>query len=340
MVQSSSTPDPESSPQETPVAYFPCDDIARETNCTVINWMDPINPMGALPICIILLGCSWLFAFSGWEDYVDAVHTPWLRVVLPCVLLLLAASFIPRDVIPGWLNRRAAQRAISNARAVSRPQDISIADARTLLAHSLSLAHLRASAPTGSMPRVPLIYFDLAQYGLAVPPMILDRRIASEVLNIKRPVDLLEPEPIESGASRWHELLTWIWMPPLTILYWLFGTSRFVLALFLLVSGGAIASQLLRWARTGVAPGASGFVAGVGYLEGPNGKRLASESVITVISKPRWRPMRVRLLAPTWNLDLLFHSPRDPGFIAFWQRWNHPHPRPELLGDSASRQSL
>jgi len=28
---------------------------------------------------------------------------------------------------------------------------------------------------------------------------------------------------------------------------------------------------------------------------------------------------------------------RDPGFIAFWQRWNHPHPRPELLGESEAR---
>jgi len=85
---------------ESSAGFFPLDDVARETNCVVIDWMEPIDPTGAVPICIILLGCSWLFAFSGWEDYVDAVHTPWLRVVLPCVLLLLAASFIPRDVSP------------------------------------------------------------------------------------------------------------------------------------------------------------------------------------------------------------------------------------------------
>lgn len=41
--------------------------------------------------------------------------------------------------------------------------------------------------------------------------------------------------------------------------------------------------------------------------------------------------MEVLILGPRGNLLLTFASPHDPGFVEFWQRWNHPHPRPELL---------
>lgn len=328
-------PTPESSPAEAPEAYFPSDDVARATNCTIIDWMDPIDLTGAVPISLILLGCSWLFAFSGWEDYVDAVHTPWLRVVLPSVLVLLAASFIPRDFIPGLRNRKRARRARAEARAATRPQEMSETVAKTLLAHSLSLAGLSRSRPIGSMPALPLLYFDMAQYGLAVPRIILDRSIADAVLSIERPKHLLEPESIDSHGTRGRRWLSWAPLTAGVLATWYLASSTFLLVVLIALIGLALVASLIRWMRTGVNPGDSGYLAGVGYLEGPDGARMPSARVVTVVTKPRFRQMRVRLLAPTWNHELLFPSPRDPGFIAFWQRWNHPHPRPELLGEPA-----
>lgn len=165
-----------------------------------------------------------------------------------------------------------------------------------------------------------------------VPRVILDRRIAARVLAIERIPHLLEPESIDSSGTRLLDWLSWIWLPALIALYWLFGQRSLLLTGMIAVGVIALMMRIMAWMRTGVAPGATGLVAGVGYLEGPRGNRLSSGQVVTVICKARLQPMRVRLLSPDWNFELRFTSPRDPGFIAFWQRWNHPHPRPELLG--------
>jgi len=78
-------------------------------------------------------------------------------------------------------------------------------------------------------------------------------------------------------------------------------------------------------------PFASRAVAGTGFIEGDNGVRVGSWQVLTHVSQASRRRIAVQVLQLDWRLAISFASPRDPGFIAFWQRWNHPHPRPELL---------
>ena len=40
----------------------------------------------------------------------------------------------------------------------------------------------------------------------------------------------------------------------------------------------------------------------------------------------------VTLISKTGNMSLTFLNGDDPDFVALWQRWTHPNPRPALVG--------
>jgi hypothetical protein len=51
---------------------------------------------------------------------------------------------------------------------------------------------------------------------------------------------------------------------------------------------------------------------------------------MVVTRRPILGGTRVDLVGPAGHIALEFSRPDDLGFIALWQRWRHPRPRPEL----------
>jgi len=299
----------------------------------MIDWIEPLDVAAYWVLCAFFLVCGGILAFSGWEDHFDAVRSPCLAVFFPIGFLVLALGIPPVLIWPAHLRRRRAKEAIARARALQDARELSADDGRIILAHVLSSARIGRSLNLGPLPKLPLLYFELAQYSLSVPRMILDRRVSEAILAIDRPADLIEPEPISSRGARALGLLSLFGLPALFGVFWYLDKSSTVLTIIAVLAVLGFVFEIVRWVRSGVRPGESGAVAGVGYVEFSNGARVGSWQVVTVISKARLQRMRVRILAPTWNHELAFLSPADPGFIAFWQRWNHPHPRPELVED-------
>ncbi len=318
---------------ESRAGFFPLDDTARRTNCVMIDWIEPLDVAAYWVLCAFLLVCGGILAFSGWEDYVDAVRSPYLAVLFPLGFLILAVAIPPMLIWPAHRRRRRAKEAIGRARALDDARELSVDDGRIILAHAVSIARIGRSLDLGPLPKLPLLYFELAQYGLSVPRIILDRRVSEAILAIHRPADLIEPEPISSRGARALGVLSLFSLPAAVGVSWFLGWGSTVLTIIAVLAALGFVLEIVRWVRSGVRPGESGAVAGVGYVEFSNGARVGSWQVVTIISKARLQRMRVRILAPTWNHELAFLSPADPGFIAFWQRWNHPHPRPELVED-------
>lgn len=197
--------------------------------------------------------------------------------------------------------------------------------------------------PAGRMTQpIRMLLDDLQALRINRPDVIVDHRIADRLREIPVRREMLEPEPV---TSRW-ELSTWVvdLAMLLAAAIWVWRVKDMPLRFLMPVS--CLSPLIVRrfgaarlFFKHGVRPGDSGLVAGVGYLERADGSRISSTQAITVVYKHWSRPLCVRLGTRERCEDVYFTSTRDPGFIAFWQRWNHPHPRPELLGDKPTIRS-
>lgn len=188
----------------------------------------------------------------------------------------------------------------------------------------------------GAAHPIRMLFDDLQALRIRQPDAIVDARLADRVREIPMHGDMLEPEPV---TSRW-ELSTWIVDSALVLAAVIWAWQVQETSARLVLPAAVLWPLLMRrsgvigyFLRHGVVPGDSGLIAGVGYLEQPDGTRIGSTQAITLVFKHWNRPLCVRLGTRERCEDVYFTSTRDPGFIAFWQRWNHPHPRPELLGE-------
>ncbi len=64
----------------------------------------------------------------------------------------------------------------------------------------------------------------------------------------------------------------------------------------------------------------------------------AAGEAIMEIERPPMKTIQVRFHGERRSPVLAFASVKSPVFIALWQRWNHPHPRPELLDNRPAGQ--
>lgn len=181
-------------------------------------------------------------------------------------------------------------------------------------------------------------FADVTRLRLRVPRVIVDRRVAGRLQAAPMTPNLLEPEAV---ASRWESTTFYFDFILIVIAIAVFvrcpaSPVRFVMPLALLAPLVLRRFGMIRrFFRHGVSLGRCGAVAGTGYLEWPDGSRVGSWQAVTLLSQGWLEPLTVRICAPDRVEILYFSSCQDPGFVAFWQRWNHPHPRPELLESKA-----
>ncbi len=316
-------------------ASFTADELEAQPECAIIEWMEPLELAAYCVLTTFLLVCGLIMGIVNAVDNVPPESPLWVVVTGPVVFLLFAvlvAMILVRPAYRRWKRSRHAETIAGTSDAATQ---LTSEQSRDILSAAIRRAGISATRELHSEPRLPIIKEHMTRAGLGVPRIILDRRIAQQVLAIERTPHLLEPESIDSRGTRLLEYLSWLGLLAL-IGFWFVGEHSFLLLGLIILGVIALVLRINYWIQSGVTPGETGLVAGVGYLEGPRGKRQSASDVVMVISKPRLQVMRVRLLTADWNFELKFPSPRDPGFVAFRQRWNHPHPRPELLGEPAA----
>lgn len=299
----------------------------------VISWLKP----GDEPVlwCAFagVLSCGLIVHAVMLDEIQSATMSRWWAWGSGAVFSILAVVVIRYFILPVRAQRRLVRDVRRRALAASDPGKWREGDAEIILAGALCDAGIGPSGTRSPRTALKRLTRELDRFGICPPGVILDFRIARDVIAISLTEDLIEPEPVESRWTRRQWLLTLLAVPLILAIFWFTGRNPLLLGVlvpFLVID---LCRKALWVARDGVGLSGTGRFAGVGYIERSNGSRLASGEVVTLITHDRSENLRVRLLAPDRVIQLKFTSAADPGFIAFWQRWNHPHPRPELVED-------
>ncbi len=297
----------------------------------VIRWPKP----GDEPVlwCAFagVLSCGLIVHAVMLDEIQNGTMSRWWAWGSGAVFSILAVVVIRYFILPVRAQRRLVRAARRRALAASDPGKWREGDAEIILAGALCDAGIGPSGTRSPRTALKRLTRELDRFGIRPPGIIFDARIASEVLAIERTEELVEPEPVESKWTQGQWVFSACMLVVLVTIYILTGHRPHVLAFLCSFVIFDLAYKLVWVVRHGLGLRSTGMHAGVGFIEGSNGSRIGSWEVVTLVTYDRGENLRVRLLAPDRTVQLKFTSAADPGFIAFWQRWNHPHPRPELL---------
>ncbi|GEM_PF-3770667 len=179
----------------------------------------------------------------------------------------------------------------------------------------------------------------LGQAGLAPPRTVVDRRAGKQYHSDEGVPDyFVEAEEIPilgtdqvlallglvliiavfgAGAlGWWSQMNTWMNAGLVVVLGMIAGMVLTAFRSFIVSTGRGLGRPLAVLASPGV-------------LDDQRGKRwVAGEATMFVCM--RGAQAQVVVVGPAGRLMFTFNGTSGGDFIALWQRWNHPHPRPEL----------
>jgi hypothetical protein len=167
------------------------------------------------------------------------------------------------------------------------------------------------------------------------PRSLVDERRTVPIAQIELPDVLLEPETIASGAGGPAgcvvACIVILGIGSLAVA--IVTSSVLVLVLLLTVIAFALtALPLVRRRLPWVTEGSRLPIAGVGFVRDRNGRTWTTDDAMMLVSvQGVVSGVTVELVGANGVLRFAFADETDPEFIKLWQRWNHPHPRPELL---------
>lgn len=170
--------------------------------------------------------------------------------------------------------------------------------------------------------------------GVEVPATVAEESVRDALEAIPIIEDLIEPEFIVASRPMGRAATG---MLLIAVMFFVFqGISRrnwpaiainVVFALTLLMSLPKVRNRFPVLRNEGRAP-----LAAPGIVRDTKGRRWVRGQALMVVQRTRSAgPIWVTLLGPEGLLRWSFSSAKDEDFINLWQRWNHPHPRPELL---------
>lgn len=306
-----------------------------QEDVVVVEFIEP-SPIGTTVTAgFLILGVGIITLIMNWSEFSDPTYAYW-----PYKLLSFS-GIVAGVVIPIWGWRVRRREHFRAARLMVEAQGRPGRGAKSSVDRAARLQAVFFSSGIGpgveldERPILQRLSPALERLDESLPRVTLDHRIAQPVSSIERPEHLIESEPVTSTVYRNR----WAW-PILVFVFlgWAFWKADGGACVFVgfVVTGISLALMLYRSLTQGLRPNDSGLHAGVGFLEGSDGTRVGSWQAHTLVLKPKWGKLRVLILTQELNHEIQFTSASDPGFVEFWQRWMHPHPRPELVGDGGS----
>lgn len=176
--------------------------------------------------------------------------------------------------------------------------------------------------------------------GFASPQATLPRCLAEEfrrsaLERIERPDHMLEPESIAAGAASTQSgmglLLGFMglgWLMTVAASPWRISAIWFPIFAAFMLAGLPAVRRRLPW----VTDRARLPVAGLGFIRDHKSRTWTiHDALMLVTAKNSASHIWVYIVGQVGWLRFAFADETDPEFIKLWQRWNHPHPRPELL---------
>ncbi|GEM_PF-3416228 len=326
--------------QETkPVASAPIENataIAVHSGHTVaIAWLQPHEESGYWILTAMIIVFGVLAFVANWPDIADGTRSIWWAIIIVAIFGT-SAPMVPLILVRRIrAARRPVLQACQRARERTDPSQWQAGDAELVLADALCRANIGLTRTPSARGALRSIQARLATFGIRPPGVILEASIAPGVRAIQRKDGLLEPECFQTHSMRGIYLLAIIGLPAAIIATWINHRDSILIGFVALAFGFGLLTRLVRMIRSSIGLPIADPVAGIGYIELPNGERLGSWQAVTLVTSDWFNLLRVRLLSEGRTLTLTFRGTNDPGFITFWQRWNHPHPRPEFLEDRA-----
>ncbi len=308
------------------------DDCAHSGHAAAITWLDPHEERLYWGVALLVLGAGVVVLAVNWEGFIGGyISMRW--IVGYAIVFGGAAALIPLlCIVP--LRRDEAERREICRRAANEPDPRLWAsgDAEVVLAVVLRDAGLTATRAADRRETLAAIRRQLDAYRIRPPGLIIDRRLARAVATVELTEEFIEPEPIGSQMQRSAWIMSILLLLVVVAAIRFTGMSPIAYLLLIPAAAGEVLRQVWRSSRSAVGLGETSCLAGVGFIELPMGGRIGSWQALTLISSGSDGCLLVRIVHGHGIVSLRFTSTSDPGFISFWQRWNHPHPRPELLG--------
>ncbi|MCC6908016.1 MAG: hypothetical protein IT430_08765 [Phycisphaerales bacterium] len=279
------------------------------------------------------------FVLAGMTGGVMLVH--WVRGsgITPSVVGIIVAqsAFFALLVIPGMIRRRRQWREdwrIHTQTPLDPDDRSSVVRGALLEVGGLCRYHwLTGRADQRWRHRFQEL---LRSAGLPPALVILQHEVSNPVQAIPLDDAFVEPERMLGGMSR-RSRQYWIQVVFVLFFLWLMISSAmrgdFIVTACLAVGVAAFGVQLLRAHGVHVSE-ARAPVLGMGVYSDWKGRRWSIlDSTVYIYS------MRVglndmvaaELVGPEGHTIVPFQGLDDPALKMFWQRWMHPHPRPDLV---------
>lgn len=292
-------------------------------------------PVGLLGLCVVLAGTSMLQGGPGIGGLV-------------LMVVFTAAVLVGGVVVLHGLDK-LRQRVSGEDEPLPHSSDTRGAQDDTesqwdVLVGRLSHRGSLRSIFTGGLWNWPKMVRAAGDRGLEIPRALVDRRLWPAIRDIEIIDDLVEREFIAVSVTISGPFIVALLALALFLAVraavkgdWLDAAGFMVIA--------AIFAPAVPWVKKHVPmvrAEAEAPIAAPGEVKDRRGRRWCADNAVMVVQAgpPIWRRggegLHVCLIGEAGRLELAFQSPDDPDFITLWQRWVHPHPRPELAVEDPS----
>jgi len=196
----------------------------------------------------------------------------------------------------------------------------------------------RCSAPKADKA-IARLQSALDAQGLLLPRTIADLRLAVELDEIPLVDDLLEPEKVVPGSRIDRRRgRNSIFIGAFMLLVGILLDAELCIACgILMILLPLLSLQAVRRMAPELRLGFTTSIAGQGFLHFNDSLCFTSRNGTCLVrgigpARNTNAAIEAWFLCPDGMRMLTFPSVHDPHFVALWQRWNHPDPRPELAG--------
>lgn len=170
--------------------------------------------------------------------------------------------------------------------------------------------------------------------GVSLPPSVADNSVAPMLQTIPLIDDLIEPEFIAPslGQSREQRIVAIAGLAIIILLTFRSGNYMILLPFSMVIALGVVGSARFRKWFPALRMTANAPIAAPGIVRDRRRRDWTRGSAVMVVQKGHGHGVIwVTFTGSIGILRMSFPSIEDADFINLWQRWNHPHPRPELL---------